>query len=288
MKTPTDIESTSVYPTQPIHPLLIERLHACEQRLYDYAERRYGADLSNDLGHRLIAQTLRFLSDRSPCLNPQDPNELDLLVKSACTVFRMKWRKTVKRDPARAFAKMKLNAFADLQDSSGEAWEPSVGMYQAHSHCCVDAGQFPGDDLFAGESGRSVVQILLGEHKLSELHAHALLFWWHLDDFPSVLEALRLNGLKPERPDALRKWVSRNQNKYRSLIRGPMSEWGYGPSNASPDGGDTRTNPTGEPIYIIIYRGLIKAAAKASNKFKTVFTNVTKSLVFWRPVTQAK
>jgi hypothetical protein len=209
-----------VYPVQPVHPELVERLYTEVDRLACRAARQSYLPLPQDLDSRMVAATLRYLDQQGVCLSPRTPEARAELQKRALYTLHYRWNKTTLRDYKRASQKAFIES---LETKEGDAWEPVSDLY---GNSCEDATPFPGEDLLAGETGRLVLAILKREFELTEERALTVLFMGTLGKFPLVEEAFREMGRPVSAPAYLRKWAGREAPQILARLREILQERG--------------------------------------------------------------
>ncbi len=269
MKTTNNSAIQLGYPCQSVHPELVNALDKLANRLIDiYGDGCY-LSLPYDLASRRIAATLRRLDRDGICLHPSDPEQLSKLIARASGLLRYTMKRTIYRDQKRASDKVVVESTDSEPLVADYRWHPKTSFYGSSCSLLPDESPYPGNDAFAGETGRATLQVLMSDCGLPRERALALLFMWQGRDFESVVAMLHERGVRTS-PSALRRWISRNEARYRIDVREALVCQEQPPTGrASPDGGDAPADASGDPLSI--YRGLKKTVANVLRKIKKLF-----------------
>lgn len=279
MKTTNNPAIQLGYPCQSVHPELVDALDKLANRLIDiYGDGCY-LPLPYDLASRRIAATLRRLDRYGISLHPSDPEQLSKLIARASGLLRYTMKRTIYRDQKRASEKVVVESMDSEPFVADYAWHPKTSLYGSSCSFLPDETRYPGNDAFAGETGRATLQVLMSDCGLPRERALALLFMWQGRDFESVVAMLLERGVRTS-PSALRRWISRNETRYRIEVREGLVREVLLTGRASPDGGDAPADASGAPLSI--YRGLIETVANISRKIKKILNHVPETWMFRR------
>jgi hypothetical protein len=220
------------YPDTPIHEAVLTRLSEACERLDRRWER---AGVPDDLGMRMVRDTLNALHRRGFDLRPSDPERLGEVLREAERTLRNFYYRSAKRDTARAaITRAKRLTF------SLDALPVSLEAFADES---LTANLFDGD-MLAGETGRAIASYLITHKGWTPNRAWGLVLLHASRTSDDAAFLMETRGFTAS-PVTLRQWDRRYFQdvipELRAVVRGDLPA----PSpDAEPDGdGAAKTLP---------------------------------------------